>query len=142
MTDKANHIVWAAEVVVVFQRRCRTGDQHAIADLICDLGHLAEERGLDFLRAVGRGIGHWYVEQHAVRRPLDRLSAARAGRGRAGAAPGLPRRSTRVIVKAFGIRVSVKPQRITPAACSSFKAYPVRRPARFCGAETHQPWRR
>jgi hypothetical protein len=65
MTDKADHIAWAAEAVGVFQRRCRTGDEHAIADLICDLGHLAEEHGLDFLSEVRRGIGHWYVEQHA-----------------------------------------------------------------------------
>jgi len=65
MTDKADHIAWAAEAVAVFQRRCRTGDEHAIADLICDLGHLAEERGLDFLSEVRRGIGHWYAEHHA-----------------------------------------------------------------------------
>jgi hypothetical protein len=49
MTDKADHIAWAAEAVAVFQEHCRTGDEHAIADLICDLGHLAEERGFDFL---------------------------------------------------------------------------------------------
>ena len=46
----------------VFQERCGTSDEHAIADLICDLGHLAEERGLDFLSEVKRGIGHWYAE--------------------------------------------------------------------------------
>src|SRR5664280_236600 len=49
MTDKADHIAWAAEAIAVFQRHCRTGDEHAIADLICDLGHLAEERGFDFV---------------------------------------------------------------------------------------------
>jgi hypothetical protein len=42
MTDKADHIAWAAEAVAVFQKHCRTGDDHVIADLICDLGHLAE----------------------------------------------------------------------------------------------------
>ena len=65
MTAKADHIAWAAEAVAVFQRRCRTGDEHAIADLICDLGHLAEERGLDFLSEVRRGIAHWHTEHHA-----------------------------------------------------------------------------
>jgi len=35
MTDKADHIAWAAEAVAVFQRHCNTGDEHAIADLIC-----------------------------------------------------------------------------------------------------------
>jgi hypothetical protein len=66
MTDKADHIAWAAEAVAVFQRRCRTGDEHAIADLICDLGHLAEERGFDFLSEVKRDIGYWYAEHHVV----------------------------------------------------------------------------
>jgi hypothetical protein len=64
MIDKADHIVWAAEAVAVFQERGGTSDEHAIADLICDLGHLAEERGLDFLSEVKRGIGHWYAEHH------------------------------------------------------------------------------
>jgi hypothetical protein len=62
MTDKAYHIVWTVGAVAVFQRHYRTGDEHAIADLICDLGHLAEERGFDFLNEVRRGIGHLYAE--------------------------------------------------------------------------------
>jgi hypothetical protein len=45
MIDKAGHIAWAADAVAVFQNHCGTGDEHAIADLICDLGHLADERG-------------------------------------------------------------------------------------------------
>ncbi len=65
MTDKADHIAWAAEAVALFQRQCRTGDEHAIAGLICDLGNLAGERGFDFLSEVKRGIGHWYAEHHA-----------------------------------------------------------------------------
>jgi hypothetical protein len=65
MLDRRNHAAWAATAVAVFQSYCRTGDEHAIADLICDLGHLAEQQGLDFLDEVRRGIGHWYAEQHA-----------------------------------------------------------------------------
>ncbi|MGJ0506080.1 MAG: hypothetical protein ACR652_02900 [Methylocystis sp.] len=65
MTDKANHISWGAEAVLVFQRRRRTGDEHVIADLICDLGDLADERGLDFLKEVARGFGHWHAEHNA-----------------------------------------------------------------------------
>lgn len=65
MTDKADHIAWAAEAIAVFQRHCHTRDEHAIADLICDLEHLAEERGFDFITEVKRGIGHWYAEHHA-----------------------------------------------------------------------------
>ena len=70
MIDKAHHIAGAADAVAVFQRHCGTGEEHAIADLICDLGHLAEELGLDFLSEVRRGIGHWYAEQHADERDV------------------------------------------------------------------------
>ena len=48
MIDKAGHIAGAADAVAVFQKHCGTGDEHTIADLICDLGHLADERGFDF----------------------------------------------------------------------------------------------
>jgi hypothetical protein len=68
MIDKADHIARAADVVEVFQKHCGTSDEHAIADLICDLGHLAEERGFDFLSEARRGIGHWYAEHHASNR--------------------------------------------------------------------------
>jgi len=71
LIDKADHIAWAAEAAAVFQKHCGTGDEHAIADLICDLGHLAEHRGLDFLGELRRGIGHWHAEHHASDR--DRL---------------------------------------------------------------------
>jgi hypothetical protein len=47
MIDKASHIARAAEAVAAFQKHCGTGDEHAIADLICDLGHLADDRGFD-----------------------------------------------------------------------------------------------
>jgi hypothetical protein len=33
--------------------------------LICDLGHLADERGFDFISEAKRGIGHWYAERYA-----------------------------------------------------------------------------
>ncbi len=62
MTGKANHVTWAADAVAAYQRGCGTHDEHAIADLIGDLGHLAVERDLDFLAEVQRGIGHWYAE--------------------------------------------------------------------------------
>ena len=73
MIKKAGHVAWAAEAVAVFQTHCGTGDEHAIAGLICDLGHLADERGSDFLDEVKRGIGHWYAERHAS----DRATRAR-----------------------------------------------------------------
>ncbi len=65
MIDKAKHISAAAEALAVFQQRCGTVDVHAIADLICDLGLLAEDRGLDFLGEAKRGMRHWFAERHA-----------------------------------------------------------------------------
>ena len=47
MINKAEHIAWAAEAIAIFQTQCGTGDEHAIADLICDLGHLADVRGFE-----------------------------------------------------------------------------------------------
>lgn len=65
MIDKAKHTAAAAQALVVFQQSCGTADAHAIADLICDLGLLADQRGLDFLGEAKRGIGHWFAERHA-----------------------------------------------------------------------------
>ena len=63
-SDRAAHAAWRpAEAIAVF---CPTDDEHAIADRIWDLGHLAEERGLDFVSEVRRGIRHSFAERHAV----------------------------------------------------------------------------
>jgi hypothetical protein len=64
MFDKTKHIIAAAEALEVFQHRCGTIEEHAIADLICDLGHLAEERKVDFLCELKRGVGNWFSEHH------------------------------------------------------------------------------
>lgn len=66
MIDKVKHVASAAEALAVFQQRCGTLEEHAIADLICDLGHLAAEREVDFLGELKRGIGHWFAECHAL----------------------------------------------------------------------------
>jgi hypothetical protein len=63
MPEKAKHISWAADTISYYQQRCRSGDEHAIADLVCDLGHLADKRGLNFLDEIRRGLHHWYVER-------------------------------------------------------------------------------
>ena len=68
MSDEAERLTWAAAAVAAFQQHCGADDEHAIADLICDLGHLAEERDFDFVSEVRRGIGHWFAECHAQER--------------------------------------------------------------------------
>ena len=55
----------AADAVAAYQRGCGTNDEHAIADLICDLGHLAEEGASIFSRRSGEAFGHWYAEHHS-----------------------------------------------------------------------------
>jgi hypothetical protein len=65
MLDKRENALRAGAAVAEFQRHRQTSDDHAIADLICDLGHLADERGLDFLDLVRCGIAHWYAGQYA-----------------------------------------------------------------------------
>jgi len=65
MTDRAQHVACAAEAIAVYQQHCRTDHEHAISDLICDLGHLAEDRGFDFVSEVTRAIRHWFAERHA-----------------------------------------------------------------------------
>ncbi len=63
MPAKSKHISSAADTIAYYQQRCGSADEHAMADLICDLGHLADKRGLDFLDEVRRGVHHWYVER-------------------------------------------------------------------------------
>ena len=65
MSHRTDHTAWAAEAVSRYQSHSGTPDDHAIADLICDLGHLAAARSLDFIDEVRRGFGRWYAEQHA-----------------------------------------------------------------------------
>lgn len=66
MTDRDCHISWADEALKHFQTSCGTTDSHAIADLICDLGHLADRRGQSFLEEVRRGVCHWLAEREGV----------------------------------------------------------------------------
>ena len=56
MIDNADHIVWAAEAIAVYQRHSRTGDEYAIASLICDLGHLAGNAALTLSVRSGEGL--------------------------------------------------------------------------------------
>jgi hypothetical protein len=63
--DKAQHIAFSKHALKLFQQLSGTRDEHAIADLICDLGHLADSNGVDFLQELERGIGHWHAERNA-----------------------------------------------------------------------------
>lgn len=54
---------WAQQGLDAFQLACRTDDDDAIADLICNLLHLARERGLDPLAELSRAQRNWEGEE-------------------------------------------------------------------------------
>ena len=37
--------------------------EEAIGDLICDVGHLCDQEGLDFLALLGGAVANWKIEQ-------------------------------------------------------------------------------
>lgn len=55
---------WASHAVEAFA--AQTGAelwQEAIGDLLCDIGHLCDAKGLDFKAIAATSIGVWSVEQ-------------------------------------------------------------------------------
>src|SRR5688500_18947635 len=55
---------WAREVVEAFGSI--TGAdlyEDAAGDLICDIGHLCDEEGLDFVAMVRKAVAYWSIEQ-------------------------------------------------------------------------------
>ena len=57
------HLDIVEEVMRIYKARCGSDGAHAIADLICDLGHYAEDRGIDFVKQVNNGLAHWRTEK-------------------------------------------------------------------------------
>lgn len=45
MPTNSDRAAWAQAALDAFQSVCRTDDQDAIKDLVCDLLHLARQRG-------------------------------------------------------------------------------------------------
>ncbi len=63
MTGKREHIDFVEEAIALYKMRSGTDGAYAISDLICDLGHYAEEHGIDFLQQVKNGMAHWTAEK-------------------------------------------------------------------------------
>jgi hypothetical protein len=61
--DTEKHIEFSKQALRTFQELSGSGDEHSIADLICDLGHLADKQGINFLLEIERGVGHWHAER-------------------------------------------------------------------------------
>jgi hypothetical protein len=72
MTDKADHIAWAAEAIAVFQRHCRTGDEHAARD---SSGDYVEQRLPD--GKVVRVVDHENIARSRLRINAFKWIAAR-----------------------------------------------------------------
>lgn len=54
----------AYEALVAFN--AKTGSEipdDALSDLICDLGHYADQQRIDFTAILARAIGYWKIEQ-------------------------------------------------------------------------------
>ena len=64
MSTNLKRAAWAKACISLFADMTGTeNDEQSIGDLICNLGHYAQRRNLDFLQLVQTGIGHWHLEQ-------------------------------------------------------------------------------
>ncbi len=64
MSTNLKRAYWAEVAIIRFVSMTKAeAFEDAIGDLIANLGHLAQAKGLDFLDLVRTGIGHWHLEQ-------------------------------------------------------------------------------
>jgi hypothetical protein len=71
MKQRQDHLSCAMKALENFERCFGCNKADAIADLISDLGHLADQLGLDYIQEVERGLGHWRAERRV---PLDAVT--------------------------------------------------------------------
>ena len=64
MTDKENYIEFIKEMIGLYKDRFRSEDASVVSDIICDLGHYADQNKIDYLGQVKNGISHWVVEKN------------------------------------------------------------------------------
>ena len=55
-------VEWARTAVDTFQSVCRTDDDDALCDLLCDLMHLADAEGWQLDTELSRTRGHYEYE--------------------------------------------------------------------------------
>ena len=66
MTDNVSRAEWASYALDAFERACGGSDAaEIIQDLIADLGHYADQIGLDFKAIAECGVGDWSAERRA-----------------------------------------------------------------------------
>ena len=64
MADKENYIEFIKEMIGLYKDRFRSEDASVVSDIICDLGHYADQNKIDYLGQVKNGISHWVVEKN------------------------------------------------------------------------------
>jgi hypothetical protein len=64
MTDNENYIEFIKEMINLYKDRFRSEDASVVSDIICDLGHYADQNKIDYMRQVKNGISHWIVEKN------------------------------------------------------------------------------
>ena len=64
MTDKENYIEFIKEMIGLYKACFRSEDASVVSDIICDLGHYADQNKIDYLGQVKNGISHWVVEKN------------------------------------------------------------------------------
>lgn len=63
MTTNRKRAQWADTCIQRFVALTGTDEPaEAIADLIADIGHSCDAKGLDFLHLVRTALGHWHME--------------------------------------------------------------------------------
>jgi hypothetical protein len=56
--------LWATTALNAFETETGTDTpEDTISDLICDIGHFCDAKGLDFLQLVVVAVGNWKLEQ-------------------------------------------------------------------------------
>lgn len=64
MTTNDLRARWAEASLDLFKAYSEVDEPiDAIGDLIANLGHFADRKGLPFLKCVATGIGHWHLEK-------------------------------------------------------------------------------
>ena len=66
LTANLDRAKWAAAALQAFADEVASGDTADVAtllgDLLCDLGHFADSKGLDYQAIVAKSLGTWKAE--------------------------------------------------------------------------------
>ena len=61
--NNQEHLNFVRDMVNFYKDRFGSDDLSVFSDLICDLGHYADTKSVDYLHQVKNGVSHWVVEK-------------------------------------------------------------------------------